>query len=116
MSNDPGRNFIYRFLQQQAILQNNPDKNQPYSFPVFDGFPINMHQVRIFSIGNHTQIVLSSDGYPCLFPTLRESECYLMNILENDPLCMRQYKSTKGIKKGNCSFDDRAYLKIRINR
>lgn len=116
LSNDPGRNFIYRFLQQQAILQNNPDKNQPYSFPVFDGFPINMHQVRIFSIGNHTQIVLSSDGYPCLFPTLRESECYLMNILENDPLCMRQYKSTKGIKKGNCSFDDRACLKIRINR
>mgnify|MGYP000718365979 CR=1 FL=1 len=22
LSNDPGRNFIYRFLQQQAILQN----------------------------------------------------------------------------------------------
>lgn len=116
LSNDPGRKFIYPFLQQQAILQNNPDKSQPYSFPVLDGFPINMEQVNIFSVGNHTQIVLSSDGYPRLFPTLKESECYLMDILENDPLCMRQYKSTKGIKKGNCSFDDRAYLKIKINR
>lgn len=114
--NDPGRAFIYPFLQQQAVLQNNPEKGQRYSFPVFDGFPIQMEQVKIFPVGNVREIILSSDGYPHLFSTLRESECYLINILEKDPLCMRLYKSTKGIKKGNSSFDDRAYLKISINR
>lgn len=112
---DPGRDFIYPFLHQQAILQNHPDKDQPYSFPVFDGFPVNMEQVNIFPVGNLIkEIILSSDGYPHLFSTLKESECYLYDILEKDPLCMRQYKSTKGVVKGNSSFDDRAYLKIRI--
>lgn len=111
---DLGRDFIAPFLSQQAILQNNPDKNQCYAFPVFDGFPVNMEQVNIFPVGKVKEIILSSDGYPRLFSTLKESECYLMNILTNDPLCMRQYKSTKGIKKGNCSFDDRAYLRISL--
>lgn len=111
---DLGRDFIAPFLSQQAILQNNPDKNQRYAFPVFDGFPVNMEQVNIFPVGKVKEIILSSDGYPRLFSTLKESECYLMNILKNDPLCMRQYKSTKGIKKGNCSFDDRAYLRISL--
>lgn len=111
---DLGRDFIAPFLSQQAILQNNPDKNQRYAFPVFDGFPVNMEQVNIFPVGKVKEIILSSDGYPRLFSTLKESECYLMNILKNDPLCMRQYKSTKGIKNGNCSFDDRAYLRISL--
>lgn len=109
---DPGRDFIYPFLHAQAILQNNSNKSQRYSFPVFDGFPVNMEQVNIFPINKHKEIILASDGYPHLFSTLKESECYLMNILENDPMCMRLYKSTKGLKRGNCSFDDRAYLKI----
>lgn len=111
---DLGRDFIAPFLSQQAILQNNPDKNQRYAFPVFDGFPVNMEQVNIFPVGKVKEIIISSDGYPRLFSTLKESECYLMNILKNDPLCMRQYKSTKGIKNGNCSFDDRAYLRISL--
>lgn len=111
---DLGRDFIAPFLSRQAILQNNPDKNQHYAFPVFDGFPVNMEQVNIFPVGKVKEIILSSDGYPRLFSTLRESECYLMNILKNDPLCMRQYKSTKGINNGNCSFDDRAYLRISL--
>ena len=29
---------------------------------------------------------------------------------------MRLYKSTKGVKKGNRSFDDRAYLKIKLKK
>lgn len=112
--NDPGRKFIYPFLQQQAILQNNQNKDSQYSFPVFDGFPVRMDQVKIFPVGDIKDIILSSDGYPHLFPTLKSSECYLMDVLTNDPLCIRQYKCTKGIIKGNYSFDDRAYLKIHI--
>ena len=30
----------------------------------------------------------------------------IADILEKDPLCIRLYKSTKGIQEGNCSFDD----------
>ena len=107
---------IYPFLQKQALLQNCPIEGQRFAFPVFDGFPIQMKQVNVFPVGNADEIILSSDGYPHLYSTLHESECYLADILEKDPLCMRLYKSTKGVKKGNCSFDDRAYLKIKLKK
>lgn len=115
-SHDPGREFIYPFLQKQALLQNCPIQGQPFSFSVFDGFPVQMERVKVFSVGDAKEVVLASDGYPHLYSTLYASECYLADILEKDPLCIRLYKSTKGIQEGNCSFDDRAYLKIRINR
>ena len=115
-SHDPGREFIYPFLQKQALLQNCPIQGQPFSFSVFDGFPVQMEQVKVFPVGDAKEVVLASDGYPHLYSTLYASECYLADILEKDPLCIRLYKSTKGIQEGNCSFDDRAYLKIRINR
>ena len=115
-SHDPGREFIYPFLQKQALLQNCPVEGQQFAFPVFDGFPVQMQQVKIFPVGDAEEIILSSDGYPHLYSTLHESECYLADVLEKDPLCMRLYKSTKGMKKGNCSFDDRAYLKIKLKK
>lgn len=115
-SHDPGREFIYPFLQKQALLQNCPIQGQQFSFSVFDGFPVQMEQVKVFPVGDAKEVVLASDGYPHLYSTLYASECYLADILEKDPLCIRLYKSTKGIQEGNCSFDDRAYLKIRINR
>lgn len=115
-AHDVGRDFIYPFLQRQAVLQNNPNPAQPYAFPVFDGFPVNMNLVNIFPVGSNVkEIILSSDGYPELRSTLRESESYLADILKKDPLCMSLYKSTKGMKKGNRSFDDRAYLKIKLH-
>lgn len=115
-SHDPGREFIYPFLQKQAVLQNCLLEDQRFAFPVFDSFPVRMKQVNIFPVGDAEEVVLSSDGYPHLYSTLHESECYLADILEKDPLCMRLYKSTKGVQKGNCSFDDRAYLRIKINK
>ena len=115
-AHDLGRDFIYPFLQKQALLQNCPIEGQRFAFPVFDGFPIQMEQVNVFPVGNADEIILSSDGYPHLYSTLHESECYLADLLEKDPLCMRLYKSTKGVKKGNRSFDDRAYLKIKLKK
>lgn len=113
-AHDQGREFIYPFLQKQALLQNCPVEGQQFAFPVFDGFPVQMKQVNIFPVGDAEEIILASDGYPHLYATLHESECYLADILKKDPLCMRLYKSTKGVKKGNCSFDDRAYLRIKL--
>ena len=36
----------------------------------------------------------------------------LQDLLEQDPMCFRLYPSTKGVKPGNVSFDDRAYCRI----
>ncbi len=59
------------------------------------------------------EIVLASDGYPKLKSTLKESEEELAKIIEIDPLCYKTYFSTKGLKKGNFSFDDRTYIRFK---
>lgn len=60
------------------------------------------------------ELVLASDGYPFLKPTLDESEAMLASQLGNDPLCMNTFKATKGLMAGNKSFDDRSYLRVGI--
>ncbi len=61
----------------------------------------------------HT-IILASDGYPLLKNSLEASEQALHHILENDPLLFRLYKATKGVQDGHVSYDDRAYIKLRL--
>lgn len=109
---DPGRAFILPFLKQQAWLQNRTDAR--YAYAVFDGFQVPMQQVKCFSVADETEIVLASDGYPKLFFTLDETEAYLRRMLAGDPLCMHRNVGTKGVRPGNCSYDDRAYLRLRI--
>lgn len=109
---DPGRAFIMPFLQRQALLQNNPDPSLRFSFPVFDGTPVDPAKVKVFSVGPSTEIILTSDGYPEVLPTLAGSESALRRILDADPMCMREGLSTKGIVHGNLSFDDRAYIRF----
>lgn len=53
-------------------------------------------------------------GYPVLQRTLADSEAKLEEVLEQDPLCFRMYKTTKGLVEGNVSFDDRSYLRFRV--
>ena len=109
---DTGREFILPALRRQTMLQNRLDSPQAYA--VFDGTPVLRDRIAILPTGMATHIVLASDGYPQLRPTLTESENYLQKILEEDPLCFRMFKSTKGMMPGNCSFDDRAYLSLRL--
>jgi glycerophosphoryl diester phosphodiesterase len=59
-----------------------------------------------------TEVVLATDGYPKVAATLAASEEILREALERDPLCIGVARSTKGIQRGNVSFDDRAYLRV----
>lgn len=108
---DPGREFISPILQQQSLLQNNPAAGE-YAFFVMDGFAPMKNHVKIISVNIGDEIVLATDGYPRLFPTLETSEKKLHEIITQDPMLISLYKSTKGVKKGNISFDDRAYLRF----
>jgi len=111
--NDPGRAFIYPLLAEQSYFQNSPEPNA-YSYGVIDGFPLNERYIKTIDVGNAEYIVLASDGYPQLFPTLEETEANLKSLLAEDPLCFRRLKSTKGVLPGNDSYDDRAYLKLKL--
>lgn len=111
--NDPGRAFIYPLLAEQSYFQNSPEPNV-YSYGVIDGFPLNERYIKTIDVGNAEYIILASDGYPQLFPTLEETEANLKSLLAEDPLCFRKLKSTKGVLPGNDSYDDRAYLKLKL--
>lgn len=114
--NDTGREIIMPLLEEQSRLQNNPAAGD-YWYPVVDGFPIPSEGIIVQPIpGNVSHIVLATDGYPVLKDSLKESEDILQEILRKDPLLFREYKSTKGMLKGNASFDDRAFLKIKLER
>ena len=69
--------------------------------------------VEVFALNENSEVVLASDGYPFLKETLKESEEELLKVLKEDPLCCTLNPSTKGIVKGNRSFDDRTYLRFK---
>ena len=59
-----------------------------------------------------SEIVLASDGYPFLKPSLAASEVALAEQIANDPQNIHSFIATKGIVEGNKSFDDRTYIRF----
>ena len=114
-------------------------QNQTYT--VIDGFPIYREGVKVVSVSDSSsvqdsvpasdsvpcsgsvsasgtisvsssEIVLASDGYPFLEPTLAASEAALAEQIANDPQNIHSFIATKGIVEGNKSFDDRTYIRF----
>ncbi len=114
-------------------------QNQTYT--VIDGFPIYREGVKVVSVSasssvqdsvpasdsvpcsdsasasdtipsSSSEIVLASDGYLFLKPTLAASEAALAEQIANDPQNIRSFIATKGIVEGNKSFDDRTYIRF----
>ncbi len=106
---DTGREYILPLLRRQLLFANEDSK---YGYDVLNGFPIRSDHVFIHNIPPHSKLVLASDGYPVLKETLAESEAALKELIQKDPLCFRENKGTKGLVKGNDSFDDRTYIRF----
>lgn len=88
-----------------------------YGYAVIGGEEIPLGLIRRIALdGGAHQVVLASDGYPVLRETLEESEKELERILREDPECCRQFCSTKGLKEGNTSFDDRTYIRLSVDK
>ncbi|WP_010273670.1 hypothetical protein [Paenibacillus senegalensis] len=114
MENDTGFAAILPFLQAQYELQNAKSDSE-FSYIGMTGFPFDLDQVKVVNVPQHVRsLVLASDGYPRLRDSLEESEAELRFILDHDPLCFREYKLAKGVKKGCVSFDDRTYIKLEL--
>ena len=93
------------------MLETMQEQNRSYS--VIDGFPVAEEHVRVIPLNFQPwEIVLASDGYPFLCPTLAESEERLARQRSEDPLNIGTFKATKAFIPGNSSFDDRAYIRF----
>lgn len=71
--------------------------------------------IKVIPLNSAKEVVMASDGYPILLNSLKRSEYELNKVIRNDPLCYKQFKSTKGVYNGLNSFDDRTYIKIKFN-
>jgi glycerophosphoryl diester phosphodiesterase len=90
-------------------------KNQNITYAVIDGFPIPQRLVPVITLDFQPwDIVLASDGYPFLAPTLAETEALLEEQRKNDPLNIGTFKATKAFVEGNNSFDDRSYIRFQV--
>ena len=112
LESDPGRDFIMPLLNAQAAFRNGA-KGDRYSYGAIDGTEVPDWFVTVHSV-KHGEVVIATDGYPLLKPTLEESERALSRILSQDPLLIGQFQSTKGLRPGNQSFDDRAYVRMSL--
>ena len=90
-------------------------QNQNKTYAVIDGFPIPETHVPVIALDFRPwEIVLASDGYPFLCPTLAASEAKLDEQRRNDPLNIGDFKATKGFTPGFNSFDDRTYVRFQV--
>lgn len=116
IAQDDGRKFIMPLLKDQHLFQNNIEDGE-YSYGAIDGFSIHQNEMKTINITEaDCRITLASDGYPKLFNTLEKSEQYLAKMIKTDPLCITEYKSTKGVTDGNVSFDDRAFISFQVTK
>jgi len=107
-SHDPAREVMIPTMLEDM-------KNQNITYPVIDGFPIPQQLVPVITLNFQPwDIVLASDGYPFLEPTLAASEARLEEQRQNDPLNIGTFKATKAFVEGNNSFDDRSYIRFRV--
>jgi hypothetical protein len=112
-ADDPSAQMIAPLIKAHANIRNRP--GTPWSFGAIDGRPVPTEFIEVFAVPEHVEeVVLASDGWPELRPTLAESEEVLARILRDDPLMIRVSPAIKGVAPGAISFDDRAYLRLRI--
>ena len=95
-------------------------KRQNIDYAVVDGFKIPRQKVKVFTFDFESwTIVLASDGYPLLRPTLAQSEAALAEQRTQDPLNIganssAPFVATKAFSEGFTSFDDRTYIRFTI--
>jgi hypothetical protein len=113
---DPGRSAIVPLLRAQAQFANTEDARAgELAFGVLDGRPVPATLVSVITVPDDVhEVVIASDGYPALLPTLTQAEDHLAELLARDPMCMGELAGTKAVAVGAVSFDDRAYLRLAV--
>ncbi len=113
---DPGRRAILELIRRESELRN-VDAEGDYFFAAIDGRPVPHRLLRRFAVPSGTlELCLASDGYPALGPTLADSEELLGRELAADPLRIGPRGGTKAVAPGADSFDDRAFVRIELDR
>ena len=110
---DPGREAVKPLLELQTHFMNRADSS--YGYGAIGRREIPEKFIEVIEVSAETrEVVLASDGYPELEPTLQASEARLEDVLERDPLLTELHLAAKGWRPEAASFDDRAYVRLEL--
>lgn len=96
---------------QQESFMNRPEQKD-FGYANIDGADDVLPLVRVIPLAGVKSIVMASDGYPVLHGTLKDSEDTLARMIAAEPTMHSLSFQIKGMRKGQASFDDRAYLSL----
>lgn len=127
---DKNRQLESKLLGVKQIGEDNGDKNAVNMLIVQDifigcetdfGYMVlngGTHKLdyQEYDVEQGDTVILASDGYPKVLGTLKETESELKRLLKEDRLCYKVNKQVRGSYKGNNSYDDRTYVRIKIGK
>ena len=121
---DLGGEYIFWILKEQIELENRQFRKDyngkeewipgiPYEAMVYKTINGLATELDVTSVPRGTkEIIFASDGFKVIKPTLKETLELLEKQLKDDPHCISILKSAKGLRPGNISYDDMAYLRL----
>lgn len=113
-ASDPSWPVLKPLFEAAPAYQNHPSDTLGYG--AFDGQEIPARHLHALPVSPGLQeIVLASDGYPALFPTLEASEAALWARASADPLMIADTPGCRAFPAGGGSFDERTYLRLRLS-
>lgn len=110
---DPGSQARRILTDNQQHLANSTG---PWGYGCINGKPVPAKHIEVFPIPDGpTDVILTSDGYTVVRPTLAETEATLFRQIEDDPAAIGElWPIGKSTRPGSNAPDDRAYLRIRL--
>jgi hypothetical protein len=111
LEEDPGAAAARPLVDLQQHLANTAG---PWGYGCVNGRPILDEHIEVFSVPRgQCRVVLASDGYPVLQPTLKESEDQLAKLMASDPAAVGDlWQMGKSLRPGSRAMDDRAFVSV----
>jgi hypothetical protein len=113
LADDPGTQACRPLYDIQQNLGNQLGR---WGYGVVNGTPVPDDLVEVFDLpADECEIILASDGYPEVLPTLDETERRLHDLLAADPAAVGPlWRVGKSLRPGYASMDDRSFLRLRL--
>jgi len=110
---DPGAEAARPLFDVQQHLANAVG---PWGYGCIDGRRVPDEFIEVFGLPAHEcEVVLATDGYPDVRPSLDETEARLAELLAADPAAIGDLWSIgKSLRPGAVAPDDRAYLRLAV--
>lgn len=118
IANDPGQfgarpGSLVRPLVERQHNFANLTAPHPLAYGVLNGHLVPEHLCEVAQLkADAHEVAMSSDGYPQIFPTLEQTERYLADDLQADPLRVGRHRGFTPVQPPSLSFDDRSYVRL----